>query len=69
MTDGLAFAGMLGLRLTIEDGNCYFRISREFLLGVRGIFVVRYFGFDRNITLRCDIEVLGAGCFARCNSL
>jgi hypothetical protein len=69
MIDGSAFSGTEGLRLTMEEANCHFQLLGDFLLDMTCARVIRYFGFDPNLTLRRDIEVLGSGSFSQCDSL
>jgi hypothetical protein len=38
-------------------------------MDIEGVTVVRYFGNDHNLTLSCEIETLGVGCFSACSGL
>jgi hypothetical protein len=69
MIDGSAFANSGISAITIEEGNHRFRVSGDFLLDFEGITFIRYFGFDSNVQLDRDIEILGSGCFCHCRWL
>jgi hypothetical protein len=56
-------------QISIEEGSHHFRVWGGFLMDIEGATVVRYFGHDRNLTLSCEIETLGVGCFSRCYRL
>jgi hypothetical protein len=69
MIDGSAFAHTGRARITVEEGNPYFRVSGDFLLGFDGTSLIRYFGSDSTVTVPRDVEILGTGCFCDHHSL
>jgi hypothetical protein len=64
-----AFPWAKVFEITIEEGNRHFRVWGDFLIDIDGVRVVRYFGHDRTVTLRDEIETLGVGCFFWCPRL
>jgi hypothetical protein len=56
-------------QITIEEGNRHFRVLGDFVMDIEGVTIVRYFGNDQNLTLSCEIETLGVGCFCACSGL
>jgi hypothetical protein len=50
IVDGSALANTGLSNVTIEAGNCYFRIPGDFLLDFEGISLIRYLGFDSHTT-------------------
>jgi hypothetical protein len=55
--------------ISVEEGNCHFSVSGDFLLDFEGRTVVRYFGSDADIVLNRDIEVLGTKSFSNSKSI
>jgi hypothetical protein len=62
--DAFAFSGVS--EITIDEENPNFDVSGDFLMDFEWVTVVRYFGTDSNLTLNCEIEILGPGCFRTC---
>jgi hypothetical protein len=66
MIDGWAVANSGISEIRIEPGYRHFRVRGDFLLDFDGLTVVRYFGYERNVRLPRDIEIVGSGCFSHC---
>jgi hypothetical protein len=64
--DGSAFANIGISEITVEEGNRHLRVSGCFLVDLEGITIIRYFGYERNVQLNRDIEIVGSGCFSDC---
>jgi hypothetical protein len=52
--------------ITVEEGNCHFRVSGDFLVAIEGISVIRYFGSASRVALAPRIEIVRACCFYDC---
>jgi hypothetical protein len=55
--------------VTVENGNSHFQVSDNFLLSFDGVTVIRYFGSEPAVSLNCNIEIIGSGCFLACISV
>jgi hypothetical protein len=55
--------------IAVEEGNCHFRVSGDFLVDTEGISVIRYFGSASRVALAPHIEIVRACCFYSCKSL
>jgi hypothetical protein len=64
-----AFPQARASQITIEEGSRTFRISGDLLMDAAGVTVIRYYGFDRPVTLGREIETLGVECFSDCSGL
>jgi hypothetical protein len=67
--DGSAFVNVPLTVLQLEEGNCHFRVSDHFLLDSAGVFLVRYFGKDKDVIVGSDIVLLCQASFCFCQSL
>jgi hypothetical protein len=64
-----ALAGTGISKITVEEGNVHLRVSGDFLLDCDGTSLIRYFGFDRIVTLDAHIEILCSGALLDCQSI
>jgi hypothetical protein len=64
--DGSAFSGSGISQITVEEGNRHFSVSGRFLMDFEGTSIIRYFGWDKEVTVSRDVEVLGPKCFYEC---
>jgi hypothetical protein len=62
--DGSAFIDSAIREIRVSEGNRHFRVSGSFLLSADGTCLIRYFGRDPDVTLGCEIQVLGHRSFA-----
>jgi hypothetical protein len=67
--DGSAFSESGILEIRVAEGNRHFRVSGEFLTTFDGRSLIRYFGRDSEVKIRCDIERICVGSFSQCKQL
>jgi hypothetical protein len=66
---GASFA-RCGLRqISIESGSRFYRVSGDFVMDLKGVRIVRYFGCNLVITIPDCVEVLGRDSFLGCGSI
>jgi hypothetical protein len=65
--DGRAFVFSPLQEIRIEPGNRFFRVSGPFLLDYDGVFIVRYFGSENEVTIPSEIDTLGVCSFSCCS--
>jgi hypothetical protein len=69
LLNGLSFAAC-GLRqIAIEANNRWFHVKGNFLMTLDDIKMIRYFGSSSEVMIGDEIEEIGTGCFADCDSI
>jgi hypothetical protein len=69
IVDGTTFIDSEISEIAVAEGNPCFSISHDFLLDFDGISVIRYFGSDSNIQIRCAVERLCNSSLCKSDSL
>jgi hypothetical protein len=66
---GLSLADCGRPTVVVDRANRFFRMAGDFLVDLKGVCLVRYFGSEREVTIPVDTEVIGVGCFGHCDSV
>jgi hypothetical protein len=60
---------ILNILISIEAGNSNFIVESSFIVDSSRSKLIRYFGYDNEIMIPCDAEILCSSCFSNCKSL
>jgi hypothetical protein len=69
LIDGSAFAQSGIAAILVDEQNRNFTVCDTFLLDFDRISVIRYFGFESEVSIPGSIQQLACGCFSYCNLL